>query len=374
MERAFEVISTDEPDEDLAMLAAQLSRSYWFSGDLERAASRAELALDIAEQHGYPKPLSTALRAKSAVLESRRHSAEAFALLKHSLEVALENDLAEDASTCYFILSDRCFRLDRYADALEYLDEGLKFDRKVGNRRYEWASVAERCYPLLMLGRWDEVLETRESFTDDQFHSGGVVLSLLQAGVEIYGRRGDLDEARRLFSAFEHLGESSDVQDRSAYFAVEGALRRAEGRHEEALEAGMATIPTADVLGPAFQGVKHGVVDALEAALALGDAARAEELLGFVEALPPGQPAAVPRRAGVCASGRRLSGEAAGLRPRPLVSARSPCRSGSRSPCSSTPRRWTAVPRRIGSSPRPARSSSGWEPCRGWSGRASRRR
>jgi tetratricopeptide (TPR) repeat protein len=312
MERAFEVISTDEPDEDLAMLAAQLSRSYWFGGDLERASARAELALDIAEAQGYPKVLAYALRAKSAVLESRRHPEEAFALLKHALNVALENDLAEDVSTCYFILSDRCFRLDRYADALEYLDEGLKFDRKVGNRRYEWASIAERCYPLLMLGRWDEVLETRQGFTDEQFHSGGVVLSLLQAGVEIFGQRGDLDEARRLFSAFEHLGESSDVQDRSAYFAVKASLRRAEGRFEEALEAGRATIPTADVLGPAFQGVKHGVVDALEAALALGDVTAVEELLGFVEGLPPaGRPPFLDAQA--LRFRARLSGEAAGL-------------------------------------------------------------
>ncbi len=37
MERAFAVIAGDDPDEDLALLAARLSRAYWFSGDLERA-------------------------------------------------------------------------------------------------------------------------------------------------------------------------------------------------------------------------------------------------------------------------------------------------------------------------------------------------
>jgi predicted ATPase/class 3 adenylate cyclase len=288
MERAFDVITRDAPDEDLAMLAAQLSRSYWFSGDLERAAARAELALDIAEAQGLPKALAVGLRAKSAVLASRRHAEEAFALLKHALEVSLEHDLAEDVSTCYFILSDRCFRLDRYADALAYLDEGLRFDRKIGNRRYEWASLAERCYPLLMLGRWNEVLATRNEFTEEQFDSGGVILSLLQAGVEIHCRRGELDDARQLFALFARLEASTDVQDRSTYLAVTAALRRAEGRLEEAVEAGAATMETAAVLGPAFQGVKHGVVDALEAALALGDTATADELFAFVDGLEPG--------------------------------------------------------------------------------------
>ena len=53
MERAFEVISHDEPDEDAALLAACSCRGYWFTGDLERCGERAEIALDIAEAHGF---------------------------------------------------------------------------------------------------------------------------------------------------------------------------------------------------------------------------------------------------------------------------------------------------------------------------------
>jgi class 3 adenylate cyclase len=288
MERAFEVISTDKPDEDLALLAGQLSRSYWFGGDHERALERAELALDIAESQGLPKALALALRAKSAVLTSRRHDEEAFALTKHALEIALANDLPEDVSTCYFLLSDRCFRADRYADALGYLDESLTFDRRTGNRRFEWATLAERCYPLQMMGRWDEVLATREEFTEEQFNSGGVLLSMLQAGVEIYCRRGALDEARRLLSQFARLEESSDVQDRGCYLATVAALARADGKLEEAVEAGIETLSTVETMGPSFQAVKHGIVDALEAALALGDSGRAEEIFGFIDGLTPG--------------------------------------------------------------------------------------
>jgi class 3 adenylate cyclase/tetratricopeptide (TPR) repeat protein len=288
MERAFEVISTDEPDEDLAMLAAQLSRFYWYSGDLERAAERVELALDVAEAQALAKPLAFAMRAKYGVLASRGHWEEGLALLKQALEIALEHDLAEEASTCYFLLSDRCFRIDRYADALTYLDEALTLARRIGHLRYELATIAERSYPLLMLGRWDEVLAIREEFTEEQLNSGGVVLSLLQAGVEIYCRRGELDEARRLFSLFVRLEDSTDVQDRSTYLGVAAALRRTEGRLEEAVDAGSATIQFVEILGASDQGVKHGIVDALEAALVLGDSERADELFAFVDGLSPG--------------------------------------------------------------------------------------
>ncbi|MDH4341260.1 MAG: AAA family ATPase, partial [Thermoleophilia bacterium] len=100
-ERALEVISQDEPDEDLALLAAQLSLAYWFSGDLDRATERAELALDIAEMHAYPAALATALRAKSAVTHSRGHPKEMEALLEQALRIALDHDLVDQAGICY---------------------------------------------------------------------------------------------------------------------------------------------------------------------------------------------------------------------------------------------------------------------------------
>jgi tetratricopeptide (TPR) repeat protein len=208
--------------------------------------------------------------------------------VKHALEVALEHDLAEHASTCYFLLSDSCFRRDRYADALAYLDESLALARKLGSRPFEWAVLAERTYPLFMTGRWDEVLATTDEFTQAQVDAGGVVLSLLQSGVEVHVHRGELDEARRIFALFSRLESSTDVQDRCAYLAATAALRRAEGRLEEAVSAGAATIETAPTLGPSFQDIKHGVVDALEAALALGDSARAQELLDYIDGLAPG--------------------------------------------------------------------------------------
>ena len=179
MERAFEVISSDPPDEDLALLAAALSRAYWFRGDLERAAERAELALDIAEAQAYPAALAIALRSKGAVAFSRGHVEESGALMLHALKVALEHDLLDQAATTYFILSDREFRWDRYREALAYLEEALKVSRKVGSRPSELADLAEMTYPLYMLGRWDEALGLFDELTEEQTQSGGVLLSLL---------------------------------------------------------------------------------------------------------------------------------------------------------------------------------------------------
>jgi len=271
------------------MLAAQLSRTYWFKGDLEPAAARAELALDISEKQRLAGPLAVALRAKGLVTFSLGHLEESLALMKHALDFSLEHDLEADTAVSYFILSDRCFRSDRYTEALEYLDKSLALARKQGDRPREWGALSERTYPLLMLGRWDEVVETADTFTQEQVDSGGVVLSLLQAGVEVHVQRGELDAARCIFSLYARLETSTDVQDRETYFASAAALRRAEGRLEEALTVGIATLESAKTLGYNSQGVKGGLVDAIEAALALGNHARAEELLAIVDGLPTGR-------------------------------------------------------------------------------------
>jgi predicted ATPase/class 3 adenylate cyclase len=289
MERAFDVISTDEPDEDLALLAARLSFAYFSSGDLERAAERAEFALDIAEAYGYTQALAIALGAKAAIAHSRGHSEEALGLLKHELAIALEHDLVEEASGSYFILSDHSFHRDRYADALGYLRESLELTRKVGNRPYEWSILAETTYALFMTGRWDEALNVIEELTEAQARSGGMFLSLLSGPLEIHVQRGDLAEARRLYSLVSNLEGSTDVQERVCFFGATAAVFRAENRLHEALEAGQKVIEGQQTLGISHQAIEQGLVEALEAAVALGERDTARELLATIEATPPGR-------------------------------------------------------------------------------------
>jgi class 3 adenylate cyclase/tetratricopeptide (TPR) repeat protein len=286
MERAFAVISQEPPGEELALLAGRLVLHHWFLGDLERSAERAELALDIAERYGYPEALVIALRGKGALAFSRGHIEEAYALHKHALELALEHGFSQQASTAYFIISDSEFRGDRYASALGYLQGALELSRKIGSRPYEWGVLAEMTYPLTMLGRWDEALASMEDPTEEQTRSGGVLLSLLQGPVEVHLQRGELDEARRVFSLFRHLENSEDVQDRASYVAARATLSAAEGRFREALADAETAIEAAGTLGYAGQAAKQAVVVALESALALGDTGKATELIAFMEEAP----------------------------------------------------------------------------------------
>ena len=55
MERAFEVLAGDEPDEDLATLAAELGRLHFFKGEIDLAARRVDTAIEIAESLWLPE-------------------------------------------------------------------------------------------------------------------------------------------------------------------------------------------------------------------------------------------------------------------------------------------------------------------------------
>jgi tetratricopeptide (TPR) repeat protein len=137
-----------------------------------------------------------------------------------------------------------------------------------------------------MLGRWDEALSMLEAPTEEQTRSGGVLLSLLEGVLEIHLERGRLDEARRTFSLFDHLEASTDVQDRSSYLAARASLSRAEGQFRDALADAENAMDAASTLGYAPQAAKQAVIAGLEAALMLGDSAKAQELISFMEEGP----------------------------------------------------------------------------------------
>jgi hypothetical protein len=87
---------------------------------------------------------------------------------------------------------------------------------------------------------------------------------------------------------FDELSRSGDIQMQSGYNAGLAAIRLAEGNPREALIAAEAAFATRETLGIANQGAKFGFLHALEAAFALGDEVRVNELLEIVAAMPPG--------------------------------------------------------------------------------------
>jgi tetratricopeptide (TPR) repeat protein len=289
LERTYATIAKDQPDESLAMLAMLLARVYLMTGNFDAAEAPAELALELGESLRLPEVLCSALGTKGAVAGWRGSFEQPSALGQHVLRLAIELDVPDQELRARINLSDLLFRRDRYDEALEHLDELLAVARRTGRRRHELMALGESTYPLYMRGRWDEAVAAFDLLPEDQLRTNPDLTTPLQAILEIHLHRGNLDAARALLDVYEHVTQTDDTQNLTMYAAARAAVLRAEGKLDEALAAGSEAANTAATLTAAFQGVKQGLVEAAEAALSLGEPARALELLAIVEQLLPGR-------------------------------------------------------------------------------------
>jgi predicted ATPase/class 3 adenylate cyclase len=301
MERAFDVLAADPPDADLAMLALQLGRFHFFKGDTKQATLRIEVALDVAESLWLPEILSHALNTKALLALNGKHVEEGLALLGHALKLALENDVPSAALRAYNNMADTLNQRDRYVEAGALLRSQLALARKVGDRVWERSAISELAYVLVQLGDWDEAGELATATDDAELrHAVSVHLSFLLAWTDIYAHRGQLSQLEHLVSTFQGLATSADLQNSTGVLTTRAAWLRAVGRYDEALadaERGMLT--ASELFGAGGQAVRRGFEEAVESAFALGDLAKAEELIARVERLPRGeQPPSMRARAG----------------------------------------------------------------------------
>jgi hypothetical protein len=139
-----------------------------------------------------------------------------------------------------------------------------------------------------MLGRWDEALAASGEFTQEEVDTGGTMMSLLDGAGGVHTQRGDLEAARRLLLMFARHETSTDIQELAGYLSARASLHRAEGRLAEALRDGEAAIEAGRTLGITAQSSKQGIVEAVEAAMELGESAKIERLLASVESVPLG--------------------------------------------------------------------------------------
>jgi predicted ATPase/class 3 adenylate cyclase len=288
MDRSFSLLSDEEPDADLAMLAAQVGRFMFFGGQPDLAAQRIESALEMAESLVLPEVLAQALTTKAIILTSAGRREEGLALLRFALETAREHDKASAALRASYNLADCLGQANLFAEAAEIVRSGLAQARRVGNRYWELSFLGQ-LYPFLSLGEWDEALAMFAELPIDEWAGSRQAFSvapLLLATV--LGHRGALDELQHYLQRFEEMGGSGDEQERSAYRSGLARYLLAGGNHAEALVAAEEALASHVHFGFGAEQIKEAFAAACEAAHGLGDHAKLGELVGMVDSLPPG--------------------------------------------------------------------------------------
>jgi class 3 adenylate cyclase len=284
LEAALDELSDEDPDEVIAMAAAQLGRFLVLSRQYDLAAPRLEIALELAEALGLPDVLAQALTSKSVLYVYRNRLEEGRILLQGALERAVEHDLYATAARVVNNLGVLLESGDRYLEANDLSDRGLELARRVGDRVWEGLLFVGFTSTLVMLGHWDEALA--RTARDELGDTGGLFLP----AVEVYCQRGDVQGARELLARIAPARESEDLQQKVGFLVADAQLLRAESKPAEALELATEALAVGTgSLGITFLTMKQALVESLEAAFALGDTEKVQELVSRIDALRPGE-------------------------------------------------------------------------------------
>jgi class 3 adenylate cyclase/tetratricopeptide (TPR) repeat protein len=288
LEDAFDVLAEEEPDEDLAMLAAQLARFLFFAGRADVAMRRVETALDFAEALLLPEVLSQGLNTKALLLFSKGRRTEGIVLLRRALELALEADKPSAALRAYNNLSDQLSQADRYEESAQLIADAIVFAHRLGNRLWERTLVGQ-VYPRYALGDWDAVLEHIPALLTEDVQDSRLALSaMILPAVSVHVHRGDLDDAEAIVAHLAELEGSADAQESSAYAAAKARALLARGDASAALRVAEQGLEARSTLGETTEFGKELLVVSLDAAFALEDHAKADEIVASIEELPPG--------------------------------------------------------------------------------------
>lgn len=278
------------PNPDLAWVASQLGRMLVVTRRDNEALPLIEEALTLGEHLQLPAVFAEALNNRAIFLTYAGRLDEADTLLRRALDVSLEHDLSAAGLRSYNNLTVVLEARDKYEEAVEFVAQARDLARRAGDRTGELNFVLGSLGDLYALGRWDEALDLLselESLGELESHQW---LSLMRVdAVPVLVHRGRLAEAAQLCDELAVGGTAEHKEHRIDYLSIRALVLLAQERAEEALEVGQEAVSARSELSLHNLPVKRGLVTALEAALSLGDEAKAEELLGVVESAPPGE-------------------------------------------------------------------------------------
>jgi class 3 adenylate cyclase/predicted ATPase len=285
LEPALTVLLEDEPDESVALLAAEAARIHHFERDVEKAFERIELALQIAEDQALPRVLTEALNTKALLLKSRPH--ESRALMREALTIALDHDIVHSALRAYnnmiVIESDA----DRPLEAAKYGREGYELAIARGHTQFALGfGLAGLVSELLEQGRYDDAFELAEQMPlpPQLVVASHVIGALLLARAAV--EQGDDQRARRWLDIVSGDIDTSTDRQHQALSTYKRLI--------EALLAGDTEGALAMIEPAARQMLEDGWVDAISAntseaamlAVDLGDPALALPVAAVLEEVP----------------------------------------------------------------------------------------
>jgi predicted ATPase/class 3 adenylate cyclase len=287
LEHALASLENAGETEELASTLAQLARMQILRGAHEAAGLTIERALHLAEALALDELIVDALTTRGVILTFSGRYVEATLVLQGAMARARRADRYIADRRAYANLSSLLLDAGRFVETVELGAEIEAGARQRGDRELLVTALLNPLEALVALGRWQEALA--KVVAADELEASTHARSDRLSAVAILCDQGELERARTLLEAHEGDRNAEQADIASGYAGQEARLLRAEGRTGEARAAAERGLAHASSLGLTNYSVRNCLIEAIEAALELGDLDDAGALLGRIDELQPGR-------------------------------------------------------------------------------------
>ena len=292
LEGALAVLG-QEPDTDTIQALDGLAALHTFAGNSPEADRLSAAALADAQALGEPDATMAGLfigRGIAHAMANRRTQAranyhEAIRLAEVSHDTAVTGGALLNL-TDVLVVSDPAAAADAGRAAVAHC-------RRVGNRYHLQAAAGNLIQALLLVGEWEEARQVYATGVSEEQLGGDSVFDF--PGILLSALSGDGTGLAGLLSNMQQSPDSEDPQELATMASARSAVSVHEGKPAEALNHARHAIGHSHTIGPGSDSVRWAWPIAAEAALALGDEAEVNRLLGWLDNYPSGHIAPVLR-------------------------------------------------------------------------------
>ena len=288
LKAAMEVLDDGTFSPELAHTAAWLGNFMTFAGRPADGAPYTEQALIVAQALGLPRPLCQALNTRAVALVFLDRFQEGLIHGEAALALSRRHGLPDQEETALIMCSDMAMTED-LPIALEYGEQAVATCQRRGNRYSETISASNFLFALLYLGQWDRAERTITQLSDAGGDERPNIEFMILREATLATWRGDAAVTRRAVERLQSLRGSDAMDDECTLAMADAMLANLEGRHADAVEAGVQVLDRMRVqIAVRHEAVRQAWTDAVDGAIALDDFDRAQELLERVTTLPAG--------------------------------------------------------------------------------------
>ncbi|MBE3098399.1 MAG: hypothetical protein IMZ44_14900, partial [Planctomycetes bacterium] len=171
---AMRILEQEPPSPELARAVGSMCQMHMLASEYDDCLAWGERALALAAEHGADDVRVHTLNSLGTVYVMLGTPERGLAMLRESLETALELGLPHDAARGYINLAECLITVARYREALDQLEAMIAYTSRMYVRGFTWTAAIRLAEVHWLLGQWQAALRILSERVDSGDVRGGM--------------------------------------------------------------------------------------------------------------------------------------------------------------------------------------------------------